>query len=151
MTQIPEWWLGLSTVLMAFQCLFFAGLFVAVYYLIKAVKQITPKVEALTVKVQGIADKVDGLTANVKDTMDTLGVRAKSVAGSAEHIAQTTAKNYERYSPYVVGILSALKIVKAVQEFQQARVATRASHDEAPAKAEHQHPAKVEKKDRKMA
>ncbi|MFI5386370.1 MAG: hypothetical protein ACHQ50_09645 [Fimbriimonadales bacterium] len=132
MTQIPEWWLGLSTVLMALQCLFFFAMAAAVFQLIKAVKQITPKVEALADRVQSIGIKVDGLTENVKDTMDTLGVRAKNVAGSAEQIAHTTARNYEKYSPYVVGILSALKIVKAVQEFRDAQSAGKVAKDIPP-------------------
>lgn len=121
MTEIPPIWLWVSGIYFAIQTVFVFCLIIAVINLIKSIKEITPKVEALTEKVQSIGDKVEDLTDNVKSTMEVVGVRAKSVAGSADMIAHTASRTFERFSPVVVGILSAIKIFKAVQDFRSSQ------------------------------
>lgn len=123
MTEIPTWWLVISGLFFLLQSILVACLIVAVIKLMGTIREITPKVVAISAKVEEIGTKVEELTDNVKTTMDSVGARAKSVAGSAEMIAHTAANTFERFSPAVVGILSALRILKAVQEFQNARKA----------------------------
>lgn len=116
--MIPNWWLVLSAIFFCLQSLLVLSLIGAVLYAIKLLKELQPKVAAVSDKVHDIGEKVEDLTTNVKETMATLGGRAKSVAGSADIIAHTASRTFEKYSPLVAGILSALRILRAVQQFR---------------------------------
>jgi len=118
MTEIPMWWLIFSAIFFVLQSILVFCLIYFVIRLMGTIREITPKVVAISEKVHEIGIKVEDLTTNVKQTMETLGTRAKSVAGSADLIAHTAARSFERFSPAVVAILSGLKILRAVQEFR---------------------------------
>ena len=146
MTEIPMWWLVVSAIFFVAQIIFLSCLIFAVLKLTRAMQQIVPKVEAISVKVQEIGDKVEDLTTSVKDTMDSVGARAKSVAGSADLIVHTAATTFERFSPAVIGILSGLKILKAVMEFRADRKASAARRAPNPEKGASKELAKVDRK-----
>jgi hypothetical protein len=116
--QFPSWVVYAAGVFFLVQIVFTLGLIFAVWKLVQAIQQITPKVEAISVKVHEIGEKVEDLTTNVKGTFEALGGRAKSVAGSADLIAHTASRTFEKFSPVVIGILSALRILKALKEFR---------------------------------
>jgi hypothetical protein len=123
MTEIPFWWLAVSGTLFLIQIVFIGCLIFAVLKLTKAIQQVVPKVDAIANKVQNIGDKVEDLTTSVKSTMSSVGDRAKSVAGSADLIAHTAANTFQKFSPVIVGVLSGLKILKAVMELRADRKA----------------------------
>jgi|GEM_PF-6484530 len=120
MTDIPSWVVNLAGVFFLVQIVMSLCLIYLIFRVVAMVKEVGPKVEEISTKVKDIGDKVEALTESVKSTADTVGARAKSISGSAEAIAQTAATSFERFSPYVVAILSALRIIRAVQEFRSA-------------------------------
>jgi hypothetical protein len=149
MTEIPLWWLIASFVFFVLQSLFILALIFALFKLMQAIQQITPKVEAISAKVHDIGEKVEDLTTNVKGTLEALGGRAKSVAGSADLIAHTASRTFEKFSPVVIGILSALRILKAVKEYRAGHSAAEATSPKTLDKGGPKEPAKVDKKGRK--
>jgi|SRR5579862_2694960 len=118
MTDIPSWVVVSAGIFFLVQILSALCTIFLIFKVVQTMQELAPKVEAISVKVKEIGDKVEDLTDSVKSTADTVGARAKSISGSADSIAQTAATSFERYSPYVVGILSALRILRAVQEFR---------------------------------
>lgn len=149
MTNIPPVWLWVSGIFFVLQSLFVIGLLVAVIKLIQAIQQITPKVQAISDKVHDIGDKVEDLTTNVKTTMETLGGRAKSVAGSVDLVAHTASRTFEKFSPAVIGILSALRILKAIKEYRAGASVAEATKGKTLDKGTDKDPQKVDKKGRK--
>ena len=131
MTEIPSVWLWVSGIYFVLQSILVLCLIMGLFRALHMMKEIAPKVEAISAKVTEIGDKVEDLTVTMKDTMEVVGGRAKSVAGSADLIAKTAANTFERFSPAVVGILSGLKILRAVMEFRDSR---KAASEKGPAK-----------------
>lgn len=119
MTQIPAWVIIFAGIFFVVQTLFTLGLLVGLFFVARALAQLGPKVAAIGDKVHDIGVKVEDLTTTVKATVDNVGGRAKSVAGSADLIAHAASRSFEKFSPYVIGIMSALRILKAVREFRQ--------------------------------
>jgi phage-related protein len=146
MTEMPTVWLWVSGIFFVLQSIFVIALTIAVFKLIQAIQQITPKVQAISDKVHDIGDKVEDLTANVKTTLEVVGGRAKSVAGSADLIAHTASRTFEKFSPVVIGILSALRILKALQEFRGGKSPAEATKAKTLEKGAPREAAKVDKK-----
>jgi hypothetical protein len=119
MTEIPAWWLYVSAAFFIVNILFFVGLVFALFKLVQIVGGLTPKVNAIATRVDAIGHKVEELTTSVKETAESLGGRAKSVAGSVDLIAHSASRQFEKYSPVIVGILTTLKLLKAVQEYRR--------------------------------
>lgn len=145
MTEIPTWWLVVSAIFFALGSLFLLALVVVVLKLIQAIQQLTPKVEAISDKVHDIGSKVEDLTTNVKTSLETFTGRAKSVAGSVDLVAHTASRTFEKFSPVVIGILSALRILKAVKEYRAGASPAEATKG----KVQEKSLAKVDKKGRK--
>jgi hypothetical protein len=146
MTQFPPWVVYAAGVFFLVQIAFTLGLIYAVWKLVQAIQQIAPKVEAISVKVHDIGEKVEDLTTNVKGTLEALGGRAKSVAGSADLIAHTASRTFEKFSPVVIGILSALRILKAVKEYRAGQSVAEATSPKTLDKGARKEAAKVDKK-----
>jgi hypothetical protein len=58
----------------------------------------------------------------VKTAVDGVGGKAKSVAGSAEIVATSASRQFERFSPLLVGALTAIRIVKAVSDARRPKL-----------------------------
>lgn len=54
MTDIPIWWVAISGLFFIVNTIFFIGLTVALYKIVKIMQELQPKVEDLTVKVNGL-------------------------------------------------------------------------------------------------
>jgi len=120
MTDIPQWVLIGAGVFFWVQLVLTVCLIVLVFQVMKTLKEVRPKVEELTTKVKEIGDKVEQLTESVKSTADTVGARAKSISGSAESIARAASASFEKVSPYVAGLLGAIRLFRAFQELRAA-------------------------------
>ncbi len=140
MTEFPSWVVYSAGVFFIVQIVLTICLIVAVIRIVGVVKEVAPKVEAISVKVTEIGDKVEDLTETVRSTAETVGARAKSISGSAESIAQTAATSFEKFSPYVVGILSAVKILRALQGFRATAKKPEGGHSKAVAKVDRKGP-----------
>lgn len=123
MTEIPTWWLVASGIFFILNTLLFIVLGICAVFLLKFVTGLKPKIESLessiqglVTKVHGVADRVEEVAASVKTTVEGVGGRAKSVVGSAELVAQSASRQFERFSPFVIGAMTAIRLVKALSD-----------------------------------
>lgn len=128
MTEIPIWWLVLSGVFFFLNALLCIAGIVLVAYLIRLVKDLAPRIEALEaavreliLKVQGVADRVEEVAASVRDTVRSVGGKASHVAGAADLVATAATKQFDRIAPVVSGIVTVVKIFRAVQGLRRSR------------------------------
>ena len=119
MTPMPTWWLAISAfayVMLALVCIALIG---ACVYLVIFLKNVLPKIVAIEGQVKEITGKIQELTASIKDTVDNVGGKAKGVVGSAEGVVQSASRQFERYSPFVIGSLTAIRLVSALSKARQ--------------------------------
>lgn len=155
MNELPGWWLALSGFFFIANILLMGAL---VYVLLIVVpsylRKLQPRVDSIAAKVDAIGHKVEQLATTTTATVETVGSRAKSVAGSVDSIAHTASKQFERFSPFIVGALTAIKLVRALSEVQRgksvAKATSRESLDDKNGKVEGvKKPAKVDKRTRR--
>jgi len=125
---VPDWWLWVSAAFFAVNLLFFLALAVVMLKIVALVKDLGPKVGELTTKVEGLVVKVEEVSTqvtevaqHVKETVTDVGQKTSSILGSIEQIATTASKQFERFSPFVIGAMTAMKLVRAVADFRQER------------------------------
>jgi len=121
MNELPMWWLILSGIFFAMNTLLFIAMAVMLFKLGQAVQDLKPKVESLVVKVDGVTTKVDALTTTLHETVKNVGEKASGVAGSANVLAQTTSKVFEKYAPLLAIATTAFRIFGAIREYRQAK------------------------------
>lgn len=114
--MVPTWWLVLSGLFFFMNIVLFAALAFAAVKLVGILKELTPKIVAIEKQVQDLVKKVQDLTASLQQTVSELGGKAKGVAGSAEGIVQSASRQFERYSPFVIGSLTAIRLVSALSQ-----------------------------------
>jgi hypothetical protein len=130
MNSFPEWWVVISGVFFALNIVLFLVLIFAAIKIVGVIQGLQPKVNELTAKVSGIADKVDQLTEQTKTTVNEVGGRAKNVATSVESIAHTASVQFEKFSPLLIGGLTALKLMAAVREYKKGGAAPAPQHSD---------------------
>ena len=121
MNGMPGWWLAISA--FAYVCLSLVciALIVTAFFVVKFLKEVSPKIISIEAQVQELVKKVQELATNINETVNNVGGRAKGVVGSAEGIAQSASRQFERYSPFVVGALTAIKLVRALSDAKKGR------------------------------
>ena len=120
--MVPMWWLVLSGLFFFMNIVLFGALAFAAIKLVGVAQGVLPRVVAIEKQVQDIAKKVQDLTANIQQTVSELGGRAKGVAGSAEGVVQSASRQFERYSPFVIGSLTAIRLVSALNKARMSKV-----------------------------
>lgn len=132
--DIPNWWLIVSALFFVANLVFFIVLAYLGVTLVRVLKETKPKVDeistkvsALVTKVEQVAVRVEEVANSVKETVDNVGGRAKGVVGSAELVAQSASRQFERFSPFVVGAMTAMRLVKALNEMRHGRSAASAT------------------------
>ena len=128
MNEIPSWWLAVSGLFFVLNAVLFVFLIVAAIQFMKFMKDVAPRIEALEkstqeliVNVQGVAKRVDEVAASVKETVDSVGGKARGLASSAELVVSATSRQFERITPVVTGVLTAIKVIRAVRDLRHAR------------------------------
>jgi uncharacterized protein YoxC len=122
MNDVPAWmittWFWLSSIFFLLGIIVLVGIFVAGLKVLQMLTELKPKIDALDQNVQGllvkvhsVADRVEELTVSVKATVDNVGGRARGVAGSAELVAQVASRQFERFSPWLIGTITAMRLV----------------------------------------
>src|SRR5580658_4459812 len=125
MSEIPTWWLAVSAAFFVVNILFFIGMIAMMLFFRQFMIEQKPRIEAmesevksLVEKVHVIADRTEQIATSLQSTVEVVGGRAKGVATSAEIVATVLSRQVERFSPYVVGILTAMKLFKGVREMR---------------------------------
>ncbi len=127
MNGMPTWWLVISGLAYTSLFLVCVALIVAAVYVVKFLNQVAPKIVAIEGQVQDLVKKVQDLTQNLNATVNSVGGRAKGVVGSVEGIAQSTSRQFERFSPFVIGALTAIRLVKALNESRKGKPLAKAT------------------------
>ncbi len=138
MNDIPTWWLYLwlilSGVFFLLNIVFFGAMAFALFKLASVVSALAPKVtemsakvDSLIHKVEAVATRLEELATSVKDNVDNVGAKASGVIGSVELIAQSVSKQFERFSPFLVGAMTAMRLIKSLNEMKKGRSAIEAT------------------------
>jgi hypothetical protein len=109
-TGLINTWLIVSLIFFILNIGLFIGLLIFMSNLMKWMKEMKPKIEAIGTRVEAIGKNVEELTEHVKTTAESVGGKAKSVATSVDSIAHLASTTFERFSPYVMGALTAMKL-----------------------------------------
>lgn len=115
------WWLVVSAMFFVLNIVFFGVMSYAVLKLTKVVGELQPQVSTLVKRVEEVAHRVDELTTTVKDSVEQIGGKAKGVIGSVELVAQSASRQFERFSPFVVGAMTAMKLIKGLKDMRGAQ------------------------------
>ncbi len=126
MNEIPSWWLIVSGIFFAFGTLFLIVLIFVSLQLKKMVEELKPKIESISTRVDAIGKNVEELTSHVKTTAESVGGKAKSVASSVESIAQLASGTFEKFSPYVVGALTVMKLFSGFMQVRRSMAPAKA-------------------------
>lgn len=123
MNEVPSWlintWLVFSLIFFILNIGLFIGLLVFLSNLGKWMKEMKPKIESISTRVDTIGKNVEELTEHVKHTAETVGGRAQSVASSVDSIASLASSTFERFSPYVVGAMTAMKLISGFVQMRR--------------------------------
>jgi hypothetical protein len=129
-SQIPTWWLVVSGIFFALNVLFLIALTIVMLALAKVIVAMKPKltslessVQSLVEKVSSIASNVEDLSATVKTTIEKVGGSAQVVAGNAQLVSQTASREFEKFSPLVVGAIATIRVMTALNDFRLNRKA----------------------------
>lgn len=132
--EIPSWWLIVSGIFFVLNALLFLALSYVAFMVVKFLKDVQPKVNEISGKVTGlvakieqVAVRVEEVAESVKNTIDGVGSRATGVVGSVELVAQSASRQFERFSPFIVGATTAMRLVKALNEMRAGRSAASAT------------------------
>lgn len=112
-------WIWMSIAFFFLNICVLVGLAVFMVKLNGLMKEIKPKVEAIGARVEAIGKNVEELTEHVKSTAESVGGKAKSVATSVDSIAQLASSTFERFSPYVMGALTAMKLFSGFMQMRR--------------------------------
>ncbi|MGV3616387.1 MAG: hypothetical protein ACO1SV_13740 [Fimbriimonas sp.] len=128
MNNFPTWWIWASGIFFVVNLLFFVALTLVLFRLATLMKELSPKVNELSTRVNGlvtqveqVAKKVEEVASNLATTTAELGGRAKGVVGSVELVAQSASRQFERFSPFVVGAMTAMRLVRALSDIRGGR------------------------------
>ncbi len=128
MTEIPTWVVIAAGLFFVVNILFYVALIAVLILVVKpAMQQMSAKVSELTAKVDKVAVRVEELATNVRETLESVSLKASSILGSVELIAQSASKQFERFSPFIVGAMTAMRLVKSLNEMRHGRSALEAT------------------------
>ncbi len=116
--MMPIWWQYLSGAFLVVNIVFFAVLSLVLLRVMSLMQDLKPKIDGLTTKVDSLVDKVDGIATSVKQTVDGVGSKARGVVGSAEIVAQSASRGFEKFSPIIIGVMTTMKVLKAVNSLR---------------------------------
>jgi cell division protein FtsB len=107
--------LVLAAVFFVVNTALFIVLIVAVSRMMKAIKEMQPRLRELAAKVEKASEDVSKLSRTVQGTVNLVGLRAMSVAESAQGLASLTSRGLGRFSPYLAGALTLFKAISALR------------------------------------
>src|SRR5579862_225159 len=111
MTEIPTWWLVVSALFFFFGFIAMVATIGLLIKLYKVVSEIQPQIKATAERVEQVSKKVDEVADAVKKTVEDVGGRARGIVGTIEGVVGKLV-----YAPWMANVLSALKLMRAVQD-----------------------------------
>jgi uncharacterized protein YoxC len=134
MTVIPSWVVYAAGAFFVLNSLLFISLIVFLLFLSNYLKELKPRIENVekaimeTVKkVQELTQKVEQVALQVQERVTNVGGKAQGVVGSVELVAQSVSRQFEKFSPFVVGAVTAIRLISALRSARADRVAKQAS------------------------
>ena len=128
MTEVPIIVVWLAGIFFFVNILFYIAVIYALLFVVKpAMHRMSMKLSELTAKVDKVANRVEELATSVKDTLESVSMKANGILGSVELIAQAASKQFERFSPFIVGAMTAMRLVKSLNEMRHGKTAIEAT------------------------
>jgi uncharacterized protein YoxC len=126
-------WFWLSVIFFVLSIVLMVGYVALGILVFRFIKEMRPKVDALEQNVQGVvqrvqavAERVEEVAVSVKSTVDNVGTKARGVASSAEIVAQAASRQFQRFSPVLMGTLTAIRIVGALRDSRRQKTVNQA-------------------------
>ncbi len=120
--ELPTIWLVVSGVFFAVNTVVFLVLAVLLIKVMKIMDELRPKVLALTDKVDTLTEKVtdvatqvDEVARSVRQTVDVVGSKTRSIATTGDRFIAGASMSLEKFSPYISGAFTLLKLFRAFQ------------------------------------
>ena len=123
MTEIPNWWLGISAGFFVLGTIAFIATTVVLVYVLKAIKEIQPQIIATTKRIENVAERVEEVSNSVKVTVDELSAKAKGIATTTEGAVGKVATAAAANSPWIAGAMTVFKLYQAYQAVRGAKQA----------------------------
>jgi uncharacterized protein YoxC len=116
--NMPDWWIVSSGIFFIFGVLVLLGLLVAVVLAIKALKSVQEKVEKTIERAEAIVERLEGVSKTAQDTVDSIGGKARGIAGKFENLA---TKVFDKAEPVLGIAMLAMTGMKLYQQFAHMR------------------------------
>ncbi len=125
---VPAWVIWAAGLFFIVNILFYIALIVVLLVVVKpAMHRMSMKLSELTGKVDKVANRVEELATNLKESLESVSMKANGILGSVELIAQSASKQFERFSPFIVGAMTAMRLVKSLNEMRHGKSALEAT------------------------
>jgi hypothetical protein len=125
MQEVPSWlivvWLIVSLLFFLTNLILLAVLAYVGLKLRPALEDLSKKVGDLTVKIERVAERVEDLAGNLGETVGNVGQKAAGILGSVELVLQSASRQFERFSPLLVGAMTAMRLVKSLNEMKSGK------------------------------
>jgi hypothetical protein len=118
MTEIPAWWLVVSAFYFIFGTAAMIAMIIVLVKVVQILKEITPQIKATAERVEQVATRVEEVSETVRATVEEMGRRARGIAGPAEGLVKNASKVVAAQSPWIVGVVTAIRIWRAIQEYR---------------------------------
>ncbi len=129
MTEVvPPWWLIVSAIFFVLATVAMIGIVVALIKVLQMLGEIMPQVKATAVRVEEVATRVEEVSETVKKTVEDLSSRARGIATTTEGMVNKTAGVVASQSPWIVGVVTAIKLYKAFQEMRETKATSQATN-----------------------
>jgi|SRR5579862_2477740 len=119
--NVPDYWFWLSAIFFFLGIVIMVGQIVLGVVIFRLIKEVKPKVDAMEQKVNETVEKVQAVSAKVEALVDHVGTRARGVSDSVELVAHSASRQFERFSPILIGALTAIRIFTALRESRKPR------------------------------
>ncbi len=129
--EIPMFWLVISGIFFAVGIVMNVILSIAVFQLLKSVKEIQPQMISSMKSVEEMSKQIEALSAKVEDTVDTVGGKAKIAVKAVDSLGLGNNKQVGLISTAFSTAMSIFKLYQEIESFRKPKAV-----DKKPAKKE---------------
>jgi hypothetical protein len=130
--EIPYWllltWYILSALFFLLNLAAFAAIGFLAFQMIGFLKEVRPKANVLMTRGEALMSRMENVASNAEEVLSTTKERvtavsdqAVTVMGSVNSITSTASRQFERFAPFIMGSIAAIKVVRALYDATKGR------------------------------
>ncbi len=120
--EIPTIWLVISGIFFAVGIAMNVILSIAVFQLLKSVKEIQPQMIASMKSVEAMSKQVEALSEKLEDTVDTVGSKATAIVKTVDQFSASASKPLGIVTTAISTALSVFKLYQEIEGLFRPRV-----------------------------